>query len=330
MIAYQGLECLLVRNLTFTIGPEVASKLTIVPDSNVYHRISANLSTIIDDPPKMEKIPNFTPNQCPPHKFYLVGNGLCDDESNNAECGWDNNECCHIVVQKGNCIECKCHQTGLTNMDIADDLNCQLIWGGLNYIEDGVCNQELNYPNCMNYDAGDCCDPRSVVDHSYARQYNYNNMCHFLGSIIPLNITNFGMMFYNGTLKHNSTDPYFDFSYEIHKPNITTEEFLGQKKRMSWGDDIFGYTFHVPIIRHDSNAHRWSAATFAWPKLLSTATYSQYFKFNTKQAREMMYSHLRFLKFRNLVSLKNKRGKGALTNFYSGRKKSWHLGELWI
>ena len=127
------------------------------------------------------------------------------------------------------------------------DLNCPLIWGGLNYIDDGVCNQELNYPNCMNYDAGDCCDPRSVVDHSYARQYNYNNMCHFLGSIVPLNITNFGMMFYNATPVDNTT---LDFSYERDAPNAS--KWL--QKNIAF--DILGWNARIHIIDHDSNANR--------------------------------------------------------------------------
>ena len=126
-------------------------------------------------------------------------------------------------------------------------MNCPLIWGGLNYIDDGVCNQELNYPNCMNYDAGDCCDPRSVVDHSYARQYNYNNMCHFLGSVVPLNITNFAMMFYNATPVDNTT---LDFSYERDAPNASKWLELD----LLWQQ--IGWNARIHIIDHDSNANR--------------------------------------------------------------------------
>ena len=117
MVAYEGTDCLLVRNMSFTIGPDVAAKLTHVPDTNVYHRIHTE-STLMENPPKLEKLPNS--KVCPLNKFYLVGNGMCDDASNVAECGWDNYECCSIVIQKGKCTECKCHENGLTNMDIAE------------------------------------------------------------------------------------------------------------------------------------------------------------------------------------------------------------------
>ena len=37
-------------------------------------------------------------------------------------------------------------------------------YGGLNYVDNGVCNQEVNYESCLAYDGGDCCDPRSAND----------------------------------------------------------------------------------------------------------------------------------------------------------------------
>ena len=195
----------------------------------------------------------------------------------------------------------------------------------------------MNYPNCVNYDAGDCCDPRSVVDHSYARQYNYNNMCHFLGSIVPLNLTNFALMFYNSTPAKIPED----FSFEAHRPNATafhekdhdfhriymtgtmkrTNENLKAFKRwpnLRYEGMMSRGNIHVPIIREDSNVNRWSAATFAWPKLLSTVAFSQYHKFNTKQSLEMIFPAMRYLKFTNLHSLKNVNMKGARINAFSG------------
>ena len=99
----------------------------------------------------------------------------------------------------------------------------------------------------MNYDAGDCCDPRSVVDHSYARQYNYNNMCHFLGSVVPLNITNFAMMFYNATPVDNTT---LDFSYERDAP------LASQRLELDLLWQQIGWNARIHIIYHDSNANR--------------------------------------------------------------------------
>ena len=53
----------------------------------------------------------------------LIGNGLCDDASNNQDCNYDGGECC-------------------VNPDV---------------IGNGVCNDQTNNVNC-NYDGGDCPD----------------------------------------------------------------------------------------------------------------------------------------------------------------------------
>jgi hypothetical protein len=54
------------------------------------------------------------------HAF--VGDGVCNDETNIAECGYDGLDCC---------------------------LNH-------NMVSDGICNDDTNHPEC-NYDGGDCC-----------------------------------------------------------------------------------------------------------------------------------------------------------------------------
>jgi hypothetical protein len=48
----------------------------------------------------------------------MVGNAMCDDVVNTEECGWDNFECCNIVIQRGQCSECKCHTSGQVQYDI--------------------------------------------------------------------------------------------------------------------------------------------------------------------------------------------------------------------
>ena len=48
----------------------------------------------------------------------MVGNGMCDDSANTEECGWDNFECCNILIQRGKCTDCKCHTSGQVQYDI--------------------------------------------------------------------------------------------------------------------------------------------------------------------------------------------------------------------
>ena len=40
-----------------------------------------------------------------------IGDGYCDDATNNAECGYDGGDCCGDDVNTEYCNECICHQT---------------------------------------------------------------------------------------------------------------------------------------------------------------------------------------------------------------------------
>ena len=101
-----------------------------------------------------------------------------------------------------------------------------------------------------------------------------------------------------------------------------SNQYMTLKTHDRWPARYEGMAFraynHVPIIREDSNVNRWSAATFAWPKLLSTAAFSQYHKFNTKLALDMIFPAMRYLKFTNLHDLKNVNMRAAKMNAFSG------------
>ena len=38
----------------------------------------------------------------------LIGDGICDDESNNIDCGFDGGDCCLDLVVTDFCSECQC------------------------------------------------------------------------------------------------------------------------------------------------------------------------------------------------------------------------------
>ena len=77
------------------------------------------------------------------HAF--VGDGICNDETNIAECSYDNGDCCGYNINSEHCTECTCfHQeTCLAGVTHA-------------FVGDGVCNDETNIAEC-DYDGGDCC-----------------------------------------------------------------------------------------------------------------------------------------------------------------------------
>ena len=49
----------------------------------------------------------------------LIGNGLCNDEVNNAECDYDGGDCCGACVSTEYCTECVCHDGGESILDLS-------------------------------------------------------------------------------------------------------------------------------------------------------------------------------------------------------------------
>ena len=88
-------------------------------------------------------------SDCP--YLELLGDGFCNDESNNANCNFDGGDCC-ININKDHCSDCICHHqencvTGFTPSIVAD----------------GFCNDETNNIHCF-YDDGDCCAYNANTD----------------------------------------------------------------------------------------------------------------------------------------------------------------------
>ena len=42
------------------------------------------------------------------HDYALIGNGYCNDETNNADCLYDGGDCCGSSVITDHCTECAC------------------------------------------------------------------------------------------------------------------------------------------------------------------------------------------------------------------------------
>ena len=49
----------------------------------------------------------------------LLGDGLCDDESNNAECNFDGGDCCGDCINTDHCSECHCHDESAPTLDLS-------------------------------------------------------------------------------------------------------------------------------------------------------------------------------------------------------------------
>ena len=76
----------------------------------------------------------------------LIGNGFCNDETNNMECDYDGGDCCGTCVFTEYCSNCDC-LGGITSTGFTHPL-----------IGNGFCDEETNIIECV-YDGGECCGP---------------------------------------------------------------------------------------------------------------------------------------------------------------------------
>ena len=74
----------------------------------------------------------------------LVGDGFCNNETNNFNCNYDGGDCCGSCINTDYCTVCQC-LSGNNGFGVVNPL-----------IGDGFCNDETNTEACM-FDGGDCC-----------------------------------------------------------------------------------------------------------------------------------------------------------------------------
>ncbi len=80
----------------------------------------------------------------------LVGNGICNDESNIKDCAYDGGDCCseHGILVL--CKECTCTHT--VEWPVPLEEQCKFY----TLVANGICNDEANTEVCF-FDGGDCC-----------------------------------------------------------------------------------------------------------------------------------------------------------------------------
>ena len=80
----------------------------------------------------------------------FVGDGVCNDETNIAECNYDGGDCCPNPELVANSV---------CNYD-TNNAECAYDGGDCcpnpDLVGDAICHAETNHPEC-NYDGGDCC-----------------------------------------------------------------------------------------------------------------------------------------------------------------------------
>ena len=97
-----------------------------------------------------------SPNHC--KMFEFVGDGFCDDETNDELCDFDGGDCCDTKHDRSLCSECFCHWPKMNEKDCKNyNDNCiyHSVWAS-GEIGDGICQDHYNSKFCY-FDGGDCC-----------------------------------------------------------------------------------------------------------------------------------------------------------------------------
>ena len=93
----------------------------------------------------------------------LVGDGYCNDETNNADCDFDGGDCCGTCINKDHCSNCEC-LGGITGNGVPNIL-----------VGNGVCNEETNNKFC-HYDGFDCCGLDFNENFCHGKYQKYNRL----------------------------------------------------------------------------------------------------------------------------------------------------------
>ena len=98
----------------------------------------------------------------------MVGNGFCNDETNNENCNYDGGECCVVNANKNACVECGCFL-----IETCAD-------GYHPLVGNGFCDAETNIAEC-DFDGGDCCPNPDMVGNAICNDETNNLGCNYDG-----------------------------------------------------------------------------------------------------------------------------------------------------
>ena len=105
----------------------------------------------------------------------VVGNGFCNDETNNADCNYDGGDCCIVNASTNYCSVCACY---LLDTCLA---------GYHPLVGNGFCNDDTNIAECE-YDGGDCCSNPNMVGDAICNDETNNIGCNYDGGDCCVNV----------------------------------------------------------------------------------------------------------------------------------------------
>ena len=97
-------------------------------------------------------------DDCNTGLIAIIGDGYCDDISNNLACDYDGGDCCGSNVNTDWCTVCQCLEGGggSTGGTAIPSGTTTAVACNQGWIADGYCDDGNNNLDCT-YDGGDCC-----------------------------------------------------------------------------------------------------------------------------------------------------------------------------
>jgi hypothetical protein len=104
-----------------------------------------------------------------------VGNGFCNDETNNPDCNYDGGDCCVVNANTTHCSDCACH------------IQDTCVAGYHPLVGNGFCDPDNNIAEC-NYDGGDCCPNHNIVGDAICHDETNHLGCNYDGGDCCVNV----------------------------------------------------------------------------------------------------------------------------------------------
>ena len=111
--------------------------------------------------------PFTPPSSCGSPQYF--GDDSCDDENNNAACGWDGGDCCGNTVNVEYCLTCQCLDPNgiVPTTNTPSNSTTMSLCRSPQYIGDGYCDDNNNIWLC-DWDGGDCCGENVLTNYCVA------------------------------------------------------------------------------------------------------------------------------------------------------------------
>ena len=169
----------------------------------------------------------------------LLANGVCNDETNYAECNFDGGDCCGSCINTDYCTNCSCI-ANYTGNEVSNPL-----------LGNGYCNDVYDTAEC-NFDGGDCCGQCEIIfitleSNAKGAQASKEGI-YYNSSIV------------NGKPSWTSISQAIWYDQQYNDWNIGSLDDIGSSTSGIYSDDGNLCPFHLPSEMWKYSNNGWTSA----------------------------------------------------------------------